>query len=110
MALIANTFQFLTFLEWGGWGIPGEVWSALMMFMATALGGYMALVRGSWIFPLVVAWAVSGIGVRFRDVSAVAWTGFGLMPVCLALTVRTLVGGAVRSPGPSSDLSRTPPP
>ena len=100
----------MTFQEWAGWGVPGEVWSAGMMVAATALGGYMAVARGAWVFPLIVAWAVSGIAVRFQEVSAIAWTGFGLVPVCLALTLRTLVRGGVRSPRPSSDRSRTPPP
>ena len=110
VAFIANTFQYMTFQEWAGWGVPGEVWSAGMMVAATALGGYMAVARGAWVFPLIVAWAVSGIAVRFQEVSAIAWTGFGLVPVCLALTLRTLVRGGVRSPRPSSDRSRTPPP
>lgn len=110
VALIANTFQYVTFLDWAGWGIPGEVWSAIMMVGATALGAYMALARGSWIFPLVVAWAVSGIGVRFQEVAPIAWTGFGLVPACLALTVRALVRGAFRSPSPSNAPSHRPPP
>lgn len=110
VALIANTFQYVTFLDWGGWGVSGQAWSSVMMVAATALGGYMALGRGSWVFPLVVAWAVSGIGVRFSEISAIAWTGFGLVPVCLAFTARTLMKGTVKGPRPSSDPPRTPPP
>jgi hypothetical protein len=110
VALIANTFQYLTFLEWGGWGIPGETWSAVMMIVATALAAYMALVRGSWVFPLVVAWAVSGIGVRFEEILVIRWTGLGLVPVCLALTARTLVKRALRSPSPANAPSHTPRP
>jgi hypothetical protein len=93
VALIANTAQYLTYLEWGGWGIPGEVWSVLLMAVATAAGGFMALRRGTWIFPVVVAWAVWGIGARYADVAllrsgAIAFTAVSIVLAVAGLWVR----------------------
>jgi hypothetical protein len=86
VAIIANTFQYVTFLEWGGWVLGAEAWSAVMMAVATAFGGFMAIRRGSWIFPLVVVWAVFGIGDRFQEVPLILWTAYLMVPVGLVLT------------------------
>ncbi|MEJ2541276.1 MAG: hypothetical protein P8188_15125, partial [Gemmatimonadota bacterium] len=92
VALIANTSQYLTYLEWGGWGIPGETWSVVLMGVATALGGFMALGRGVWIFPLVVAWAVWGIAVRFPDVALLRSAAMATVAACALLAA----GGLAR--------------
>ncbi len=93
VALIANTAQYLTYLEWGGLGISGETWSVVMMAVATALGGVMALWRRAWIFPLVVAWAVWGIGARYADVellrsAATVLTGISVVLAVAGLAIR----------------------
>lgn len=87
VAIIANTFQYLTFLGWGGWPVGGETWSALMMAAAMGFAGYMALRRGAWIFPIVVAWAVFGIGDRFEDVPVILWSSYILVPAGAVLAV-----------------------
>ena len=40
--------------------------------VASALGAWMAWARGMWVFPLVVAWAIYGIGARYADLPAIA--------------------------------------
>jgi len=65
VAIIANAFQYAHVVQWGGFGIAESTWSALMMAVATLLGTVMVATRGLWLFPLVVAWALWGIGVRF---------------------------------------------
>ena len=91
VALIANTFQYLTYLEWGGFGISPEVWSAVMMGVATGLSAFMVLHRGNWLFPLVFAWAFWGIADRFADVPVIANTAFAMIGIGLGL----LVGGVL---------------
>ncbi len=81
VALISNTFQFMTVVEWGGFGIPGEVWSSVMMTVAMALAVAMVVHRGNWVFPLVVAWALWGIAVRFHEVPIMTWTVWIVMPL-----------------------------
>ncbi|HSG48287.1 MAG TPA: TspO/MBR family protein [Longimicrobiales bacterium] len=93
VALIANTFQYLTYLRWSGLGISAEAWSALMMVVATGLSAFMVLARGNWLFPVVFAWAFLGIADRFADVplisnTAYAMTGVGLGVLPLGLLRR----------------------
>jgi hypothetical protein len=72
VALIANTFQLVTFLGWGGFGVAGPVWSAGMLIVAGVLSATMAARRGSWAFPLVFAWAFVGIAVRYSEIPLIA--------------------------------------
>lgn len=84
VAIIANTFQYAHVVEWSGLGIAESTWSSIMMAVATALGVAMVASRGLWLFPLVVAWAVWGIGARYAEVpllhlSARVLVGVGLV-------------------------------
>lgn len=67
VAIIANTFQYAHVVQWSGLGIAEASWAAVMMGVATALALVMVASRGLWLFPLVVAWALWGIGVRYAD-------------------------------------------
>ncbi len=78
VALIANTSQYLTYLEWGGWGIGERAWSVVMMVAATGLGLLMVVRRGVWLFPLVVGWALAGIADRYSNDPLLASTAWGL--------------------------------
>ncbi|HSM05089.1 MAG TPA: TspO/MBR family protein [Longimicrobiales bacterium] len=89
VAVIANTFQYLTYLEWGGFGISPEVWSAIMMVVGTGLAAFMVVHRGNWLFPLVFAWAFWGIADRFADIPVIANTAYAMIGVGLGF----LVGG-----------------
>ncbi len=84
VALIANSFQFAQVVGWNGAGLSEATWSVAMMGVATLLGVVMAWGKGNWIFPLVVAWAVRGIGVRYADVPALANPAGWLVPIGLA--------------------------
>ncbi len=91
VALISNTFQLMTYLEWGGFGISGPMWSAIMMVVATGLSTFMVVHRGNWLFPLVFAWAFIGLADRYADLALVANTAY----VTSALGVVAMVGGLV---------------
>lgn len=82
VAVISNTFQFVTYIGWGGFGIPGPVWSAVMLGVATLLSTFMVFHRGNWMFPVVFAWAFLGIADRYPQVAPVASTAY-LMTVLL---------------------------
>lgn len=93
VALMANTAQFLTYLEWGGLGISGPMWSAMMMIVATGLSAFMVFYRGDWIFAFVMWWAFVGIADRFGDVplivnAAYAATVLGFVAMALGLLWR----------------------
>lgn len=102
VALIANTFQYMHVVEWGGFGIPEATWSVAMMVVATLLGAVMAWARGMWVFPPVVAWAVYGIGSRYADLAAIATPARWLLPIGL------LLGGIALWAGRAGAASRGP--
>lgn len=98
VAVIANTFQLATVFQWNGFGLDGTVWSAVMMLVAMALAAVMALRRGVIVFPLVVAWALVGIALRYPSTPVLtlpAWTlsGAGALIVLAALRRRTPLAG-----------------
>lgn len=76
VALISNTFQLVTYLEWGGLGLGGPAWSALMMVVGTGLSAFMVVHRGNWLFPIVFAWAFLGLADRYADLPVVANTAY----------------------------------
>jgi translocator protein len=85
VALIANTFQYAHVVGWGGLGIAEEAWAAGMMVVATLLGWLLVVRRGLWLFPVVVAWAVWGIGARHALVPLVHGTALVVVPLGLAV-------------------------
>ena len=80
VALIANSFQFAHAVGFSGFGVAESTWATAMMLIATVLGVVMAWRRGNWLFPLVVAWAVYGIGARYADMPAMADVARWLVP------------------------------
>lgn len=84
VAVVANSFQYVAYLEPGVSLGSGPIWSAIMMIATTALAAFMAWRRGVWVYPLVVAWAVAGIAMRFSDVTLLAWTGWSMVLVGIA--------------------------
>lgn len=87
VALIANTFQYMTYLEWSGLGISADAWSAIMMVVATGLSAFMVLHRGNWLFPLVFGWAFVGIAERYAEVPLVRNTAYAMTGVGLGVMV-----------------------
>lgn len=102
VAIIANAFQTLTWLGWIGLNRIGALAAIAMMITATAGGLAMLARRGAWPFPLVVAWALAGIGVRYADVDVVRVPSFGLA----ALSVVVLVGWVILRRGRIADAGR----
>lgn len=98
VAVISNTFQYAHVVGFGGFGVREEAWSIAMMGVATLLGVWMAWAKGMWLFPLVVAWAVHGIGTRYADLAPIAgaaraftWTGLALGAAAWLAGVRRVV-------------------
>lgn len=79
-----------------------------MMGVASLFGSAMALAKGNWLFPLVVAWAVRGIGVRYADLPALASTARWLVPVGIIVGIAArLIGRSQRAAGRANPGART---
>jgi hypothetical protein len=64
VATIANGSSFLVSIGWNGFGLPPAMWAILMMAVAATLGILMVMKRNDWVIAGVVAWALTGIGVK----------------------------------------------
>ncbi len=64
VALIANAALFLVDAGWSGWGITPEVWTILMLIIATAIGLITVFRNKDAAFGLVFSWAFTGIAAR----------------------------------------------
>ena len=68
VASIANIAGALFTANWNGFGISPEVWSAIMIVIATVLA-ILALIKKNIAYTLVILWALVGIVVKFQGVS-----------------------------------------
>lgn len=76
VATVANVTAVLDYVEWSGWGISEQVWTAVMLAVAVVVATAMALTRADVAYLLVLVWAFVGIGVKHSTeptVSAAAW-------------------------------------
>lgn len=74
VATIANFSTTLYDLGWNGFGIAPEIWTVIMLLVATGLGFIMLLRRRDFAYALVLAWAFIGITARQNDTPLVAVT------------------------------------
>lgn len=91
VATIANTAVVLYDLNWNGFGIAPEVWTAVVLLVGGLLGVLMTFVRREVAYPLVVIWAFIGVVVRRMDTPLVAVTaGLTALVVVLVLVISLL--------------------
>ena len=92
VATIANVTSLLDFLNWGGWGISPQVWTLIMLVVATGITAAVTFARGDLAYGAVIVWAFAGIGVKHAGtpvVSTAAWVA------TVAATVVTIVGAGL---------------
>jgi len=61
IATVANIAAALVKQEWNGFGLTSEIWAIIMLIVAMALVGVVALTTRNAVIPLPVAWAYYGI-------------------------------------------------
>lgn len=64
VATIANVSYVLTFYSWGGWGLSNELWTVIMLTVATALALHVRFHHSDIPFAAVFVWAFIGIAVK----------------------------------------------
>jgi hypothetical protein len=86
VATIANVTSVLDYVNWNGWGISPEVWTAIMLLVGVGLVLAMAFTRGDVAYGLVIIWAFIGIALKHSGtpfVATSAWLAVGLVVVAL---------------------------
>jgi hypothetical protein len=82
VATIANATQLLFFLGWNGGIISPEVWTVIMLAVATVVAWLMAITRRDVAYLLVLVWAFVGIATKHTGtpmVSTAAWVATALV-------------------------------
>ncbi|MGD6801081.1 tryptophan-rich sensory protein [Rossellomorea aquimaris] len=64
VATVANISYYLTYLEWGAFGLGEAFWAIFLLAFSVALAVYFRIKKRDWIYPLVFVWATIGIGVN----------------------------------------------
>lgn len=90
VATVANITVLLDYINWSGWGISPEVWTIIMLAVATVVGLLMAVTRRDLAYLLVLVWAFAGIGVKQADTAVVANAAW-LATAVIAITVIVLI-------------------
>ena len=67
VASIANVSSYLVKIGWNGFGISAEIWTLIMIVIATAINLIITWKRNMREFGLVGAWALIAIGVANND-------------------------------------------
>jgi hypothetical protein len=76
VATIANITAYLGFVNWNGFGIAPEIWTIMLLAVATVVAGLMAYYRQDIAYLLVLIWAFVGIAVEQADTPIVANTAY----------------------------------
>ena len=99
VATIANITSWLYSIQGSGWGISPEMWTVIMLAIATVVGGVMSMTRGDVAYAAVLIWAFIGIALKHQDtavVSNAAW-------IAAIVTAILMIIGAYRKRQSGSD-------
>lgn len=69
VATIANITAFLVSLDWNGWGLPSEAWTAIVLLVGLTIGVATALRRQNWPYLAVFVWAYFGIWLKHTSMN-----------------------------------------
>ncbi|MDY7020921.1 MAG: tryptophan-rich sensory protein [Cyanobacteriota bacterium] len=99
VATIVNVAIFLESIQWNGWGISDEIWTAILLIVAGIVAVLMRLNYLETAFPLVFLWAILAIAVRQFNESLIVLTA---LAVCLAISIVGIIS-TVSSNSQASD-------
>lgn len=74
VATIANASVVLYNLGWSGLGIAGPQWAAILLVVATCIGGAIVIGRADWAYGAVLVWAFTGIVIKYAATPIIAVT------------------------------------
>lgn len=67
VATVVNVAIALDSLNWNGWGIPSQVWTAIVMIVAATIAIVMRVRHGETAYLLVTIWALVAIAIGQND-------------------------------------------
>jgi hypothetical protein len=86
VATVAN-FTIVFYRAGFEFGIPGQIWSAIMIGVVGILTGFMLIRRQDYVFALVILWSLVGIQVKFIDIPVIVFSAVLVEGMILILSV-----------------------
>ncbi|WP_100372263.1 tryptophan-rich sensory protein [Bacillus sp. FJAT-45037] len=87
VATIVNVGIVLTVNDVSTFGIAPEVWTAILLVVATALGVWFMRYNHDLIYPLVFIWAFIGIAVERSEYPIIVYTAWAMVAILVILIV-----------------------
>lgn len=88
VATIVNVAIALYSVNWNGWGVSPEVWTAIMLVIGGAIAATIIRQGRDVAYPLVFVWAFVAIAIRQWNIPLIGFTASGL---AVALLVFLLI-------------------
>lgn len=88
VATIANATALLVHYKWAGFGIDAELWSCIMITVATMFAIFFTIFRRDFSYSLIIMWALYGISVsqhNYNNIVTIAYTCIGLCGLLIIL-------------------------
>jgi hypothetical protein len=83
VASVANVSSYLVKIDWNGFGISAEIWTIIMIIIASLINIMVVFKRNMYAFAFVGAWALIAIGVAnntsLNSITLVAYCAAGLL-------------------------------
>ena len=87
VATVANITDYLYLIGWNGFSIAPQVWSVIMLIVASLLGVAMAVTRYDSGYVFVLVWSFVGIAVKQSAAPLVANSAWVLALVAFGLAI-----------------------
>ncbi len=91
VATIANVTAVLYYVGWSGWGISPEMWTAVVLAVASIIAIIMSITRADVAYLLVLVWAFIGIYVKHSGTSLVAISALAAAGIAALMAVVSAV-------------------
>lgn len=67
VASIVNISYYLKYISWHQFSLSNNLWTILLLLIATIIGIGFRIIQHDWIFPLVITWSLIAIGIKNGD-------------------------------------------
>jgi hypothetical protein len=85
VATIVNGAIVLKTWQWNGWGISPEIWTIIMLLLATLITHIVSIPRLDYAYVAVFVWALVAIAIKNVDNIIISGTAIGLSLVLIVL-------------------------
>lgn len=94
VATIVNLSQVLVFLGWSGFGLAADVWGALLIGVATAIGLVITFFQREVAYAVVLIWAFWGVFAAHPTSTAILWSAIIATVMLVVVSIIALMPGS----------------